>query len=316
MMQNQSSPSSPNVELVLTRAAGFVARQGRPLERARWRVGFEQASATEVLDVLAAYQNLDGGFGHALEPDAWNPDSSPIQTWVAMEVLREVGITDAGHPLVQKLLGWLEAQFAAATGLPSVVPGNNAHPHAPWWSFDEAGAHSNHSEWNPQAALAGFAWAWSTPGSRLESLAGSALGRAVEDFAAHGSTFDPHVVACFVTLAEEVQACGRPAPFDLEGLHGQLNRAAEGLVEPNPAQWFTTYCCRPSQLVRTAAHWSPRLHDLARQEARLILAAQDADGSWPVTWSWGEYPQAWPVARTWWRGILAVQNCRFVREWA
>lgn len=312
-----SSPSLPNVELVFAKAAALVARQGRPLERARWRVGFENAPAVEALAVLAAYQNPDGGFGHALEPDFWNPDSSPIQTWVAMEVLREVGFTDVGHPVVQRLLAWLEAQFAAATGLPSVVAGNNDSPHAPWWSFEVGAAQSNHSEWNPQAALAGFAWSRAAPGSRLESLAASALGRAVADFAANGSAFDPHVVACFVTLADEVGTSGRAAPFDLDPLNLQLNRAAETLVEPNPDKWFTEYCCRPSQLIRVPGpRWSPRLQDLAREEARSLLAAQDVEGSWPVTWSWGAYPEAWPVARAWWRGILALQNCRFIRGWA
>lgn len=304
---NPSQP--PRLAGLLARAHGYVARQGRPLEHARWGV-LAGGTPDLALDVLAEYQNPDGGFGHALEPDFWNPGSTPIQSWVAMEVLREVGCP-SDHPLVRGLLGWLEAQWAAGTGLPSVVPGNNDHPHAPWWAYDEAGGHSNHSEWNPQAALAGFAWGHAPAGSRVEALARDAVTRGLAALETEGTTFDPHVVACFVTLAEELAA--KPGDFDLEALEGWLNALAEALVEPDPDRWFTTYCCRPSQLVRAPGRWSARLEDLARLEAEALVAAQDEEGSWPVTWSWeGE---TWPVARTWWRGVMAVQNARFVKTW-
>lgn len=301
--------TSPRFAELWNRAQAFVARSGRPLELARWNA-LSGDDPAPVLDVLAAYQNPDGGFGHALEPDFWNPESTPIQTWVAVEVMREVGVP-RGHPLVARLLGWLEAQWAAGTGLPSVVPGNNDHPHAPWWAYDPDQSHSNHSEWNPQAALAGFAWARAEKGSRVEALAHDAVVRGLAALETEGATFDPHVVACFVTLAEELAT--KPGDFDLGTLDRRLNALAEALVESDPGRWFTTYCCRPSQLVRTPGRWSPRLETLARLEAAALGDVQDAEGSWPVTWSWeGE---AWPVARTWWRGVMAVQNTRFVKTW-
>jgi len=42
-----------------------------------------------VFDVLSQYQNPDGGFGHGLEADFWNPFSSPVQTWAATEIVHE-----------------------------------------------------------------------------------------------------------------------------------------------------------------------------------------------------------------------------------
>ncbi|MDR1558441.1 MAG: hypothetical protein LBS84_01860 [Clostridiales bacterium] len=65
------------------RARAFIYRNARPLDITRFQVHFENGSKDAVLTALAAYQNEDGGFGHALEPDAWNPNSSPIQTWTA-----------------------------------------------------------------------------------------------------------------------------------------------------------------------------------------------------------------------------------------
>ena len=60
----------------------------------------ENGNKENVLKILASYQNEDGGFGHGLEPDCWNPNSSPVQTWVATEIIKEVGLEDANHPIM------------------------------------------------------------------------------------------------------------------------------------------------------------------------------------------------------------------------
>ena len=52
----------------------FVLQRARPIDYARWCFEFEGASSDLVLDILSQYQNGDGGFGHALEADFWNPN--------------------------------------------------------------------------------------------------------------------------------------------------------------------------------------------------------------------------------------------------
>jgi hypothetical protein len=100
-------------------ARSFIYRNARPLDIARWQYHFEGGSREAILTALAAYQNEDGGFGHALEPDAWNPNSSPIQTWVAMEILREIGFTDSSHPIMKGILTYLanSQNFTESIGL-------------------------------------------------------------------------------------------------------------------------------------------------------------------------------------------------------
>ncbi len=81
------------------KARKFIYRNARPIDLARWQYHFETGNKEVVLNVLSNYQNMDGGFGHALEADAWNPNSSPIQTWCATEVLREIEFADKNHPI-------------------------------------------------------------------------------------------------------------------------------------------------------------------------------------------------------------------------
>lgn len=88
----------------LTKAYKFIIHNARPLELARWRYHFENGPMEDVIKALQSYQNPDGGFGHALEPDAWNPDSSPIQTWAALEILKELNFKDPNHPIIKSIL--------------------------------------------------------------------------------------------------------------------------------------------------------------------------------------------------------------------
>lgn len=67
-----------SIETVFEKARQFVYRNARPVDLARWQYHFEGGSREAVLTALACYQNPDGGFGHALEADAWNPNSTPL----------------------------------------------------------------------------------------------------------------------------------------------------------------------------------------------------------------------------------------------
>lgn len=103
------------------KAKTFIYRNARPLDFVRWQYHFESGSKEAVLTALAVYQNKDGGYGHALEPDAWNPNSAPMQTWTATEILREIDFTDATHPIIQGILCYL-ASGQEFTGLGIMRP--------------------------------------------------------------------------------------------------------------------------------------------------------------------------------------------------
>src|SRR5215211_5959460 len=63
---------------ILARAEEFIWSNARLLERRLFAHLFKGAAAEPVHAALRAYQNADGGFGNALEPDKRCPDSQPI----------------------------------------------------------------------------------------------------------------------------------------------------------------------------------------------------------------------------------------------
>ena len=75
-------------------AETFVWSAARLVDRHRYAMLFAGGPAEPVATALAPYQNADGGFGHALEPDLRCPGSQPAATLYALEMLHEAGLTD------------------------------------------------------------------------------------------------------------------------------------------------------------------------------------------------------------------------------
>jgi hypothetical protein len=66
-------------------------------------------SVRQVIAALRHYQNPDGGFGNALEPDNWNKDSSPYTTLYATNALEGIGFCDYSHQYIRMFCAILEA---------------------------------------------------------------------------------------------------------------------------------------------------------------------------------------------------------------
>jgi len=116
----------------------WIYRNARHLELTLWQYEFENGSKEAVLDALSFYQNEDGGFGNALEPDSWNPNSTPYTTAYAIGILRAIEFTDINHYIVSGILRFLDSRaYFSENGWEWSIPTNNNYPHAPWWNFEQ-----------------------------------------------------------------------------------------------------------------------------------------------------------------------------------
>lgn len=71
------------------RAVNFIRGNARPLEKSYLEYRFFNEDEKNVLDELEKFQNNDGGFGNAIEPDLRMPYSSPMSTSVGVRYLKE-----------------------------------------------------------------------------------------------------------------------------------------------------------------------------------------------------------------------------------
>jgi len=294
----------------------FIIRNARPLEMARWRYHFENGPMEDVIKALQSYQNLDGGFGHALEPDAWNPASSPIQTWAALEILEELNFKDPNHPIIKSILNYLdsESDFDGHFWF-NTVAGNNDFPHAPWWHTRPK--LTSFEDYNPTAYLAGFILNYADKASTLYQKGRRIAQEAIDCFNLQFNAMEMHMVACFVHLAHDI------VKSHVEGLTGfnsfefHLNARVKALIDHDLGQWDNAYVCKPSRFITDRT--SPYFHanqNAVNAECLYLEKSQTPEGSWEITWQWDDFPDHWPIAKNWWKADLIIHNLLMLKNFS
>ncbi|MGM9662323.1 MAG: hypothetical protein ACI3WR_04455 [Oscillospiraceae bacterium] len=294
----------------IERARSFMYRNARPLDLARWQYLLEGGSREAVLRCLAAYQNEDGGFGHGLEPDCWNPHSSPVQTWAATELIREAGLQDAEHPLIRGILRYLAsaADFDGHVWANTILS-NDEYPHAPWWSHAPAQERS----YNPTASLAGFILQYAEQDSGLYATAVRLAEEAYAFFKANCPLESMHTAACFVSLFESLRRRGVGGD-GMDEFEGLLRKQVRHLLTPDAAAWETEYVCKPSLFIRGRdSVFYTENEAVCALECAFIDRTQGPDGTWGVTWDWDAYAEQWHVSKNWWKSDLIIKNVSFYR---
>ena len=295
---------------IFEKAKAFVYRNARPLDLTRFRFHFEGGSADDVLTALSYYQNADGGFAYALEPDNWNIYSTPVGTWAATMILREIGFEDASHPIIRGILKYLESGDGFLNGKwMNTVPSNNDFPHAVWWECEGGGDPAD----NPTVSLAGFALRFSEKTSPLYQKACEIAAKSVSSFM-KSPTDECHTVRCFSDLLAYCESIEGFGLFDLTAFHDAVVKRVNEVICEETEKWATDYVCTPSFFFfRKNPIFSGIRPQLCEHEAKIIENAQLPDGSYPVTWLWYNDYKEFEIAANWWKSDLIIRNLLYLR---
>ncbi len=282
---------------------------------ARFRHAFEGAAAGEVLDALCAYQNGDGGFGRALEPDCRAPDSSVLATMMALRVLHELAVP-AEETLLISAVDWLRAHLHTdldGSVWPFLPPQAEAHPHAPWWNQAEPGELARTFggfRVNPRAEIVGRLWHW--PELLPEGLLAQLTLEARDSMLAGLEKGDVNGHAAAAVFAGTLDIAGDHRLPVLEYLADVL----PGRVQTTPDE-FAQYGLNPLMVAPTPEH--PLAHALEEPLSTALLhliTSQAEDGSWGPGWNWlGQFPEDWPTAEAEWRSALTLDALLTLKAW-
>lgn len=278
-------------------AKDFIEQSARPLDQSLFKYYFEQQSSEKVLENLSFFQNSDGGFGHALEPDFRLSMSSPLATSVAFQYLNAIN-ANSKHPLIIGAIKYLENTFLEKfQGWKQVPPEVNKVPRAIWWNYDDEKANEylqNH--WaNPSAEILSYLIKYSDP-DRYDSL----LKHAVKMLKKQNGKLESHDFLCFLRLAQQV-------PSAKEALIEELKKSLNYSIATSPDQW-SGYGLRPYWVVNSPdSLFYCELEDIVSLNLDYEIENQQSDGSWIPFWSWMQYEKDWPEARQDWSGYLTVK---------
>jgi hypothetical protein len=288
----------------LAAAERFVWSNARLLERLRFEHLFRGGGADRVVAAVRPYQNPDGGFGGALEPDFRGPVSQATTVWSALMILDEADRFDAG--MVEAACDWLTTVTTGEGGVPMVLASAADYPRAPWWNP------APEPSILPTGGIAGLLYAHGVDhpwrGAATE-FCWRALD-AIPDRVARGDfliqvAYDVRSALMFLdhvpdrARAEEVAAgLGR---LLIDSGVVALDPATPGEV----AMPLDTFATHPGTLAR-------RWFDDATIDAHLdaLVGDQDEDGGWSVKW------QIWiPAVGPEWRGWQTVERLKTLQAY-
>ena len=294
-------------------AQNYIQTQARPLERKRFELDFEEGSVDAVLTQLGKFQNPDGGFGNALEPDMRTPTSSALCTEIGLRILAELD-TPAEHPLVSSAVAYLLETFDPETQVWRVVPMDaNEHPHAPWWHDEDGSLARTFDDFLviPRAGVLALLhhYAEFVPATWLTEITQTTI-TAIQnmDVEKFGSGGDALVYMCRLAESPEL-------PTEIKAwLVPLVQKLADQIVARDPAQWVQ-YCAPPLKLAPTPQAISAAfLGDCLPAHLDYLIETQSPAGYWDVNWSWGDsYSDVWPLARQEWRGDITLMNLQTLK---
>lgn len=275
----------------LQKAQDFTWRNARLIERYLFTALFANGSKEPVLAALRAYQNEDGGFGNALEPDRRCPSSQPQDVEVALHILDAIDAVN--DPVVMRACDYLVTITTDEGGVPAALPSLNAYPHAPWWTTED----NPPASLNPTAAIAGLLLKYGIEHPWIET-ASAFCWRAI----ATTDTTDFHTLMPVITFLEY-------AP-DRARAERELRRIADRISQPGIIEYDPDaegYVHKPLDWAPAPQSYCRRLFDDKTIAVHLAAQAnrQQDDGSWPIKWE----PIS-PAVEIEWRGRVTIDALR------
>lgn len=281
----------------------------RPLEIARVRHLLSDGTLDEVITELIKYQNEDGGFGHGLEPDFWNPYSSATQTWVAINILREHQV-DSMHPIVEKVIDYLTESFDdKIMRWHAIHPDNLDYPHAPWWEHE-----GPLTSFNPSASLAGFIISYGNPMLPIYAKAKKVCDEAILLINNMNETIERHELRCLIEMMNDISFVYQKNASYIKAKNNMILRIDE-TIEKDETLWFTRYSNKPSTLIKShPSLGSEAFFDLLLKEIDQAFEHQNEENLWDITWAWGSSSEAFQKAKKDWQGIIAFDYLKLVKD--
>ena len=267
--------------------------QAQDIDLAMFEYYFENKPLNEVIDVLASYQNADGGFGR-LDYDFECPCSCLKHTESACRYIFALERIPADSLVIKKLIAYILGNYNRVMGEWNnlTVPAVNDYPHAPWWHHHEPEIFIPEDRMelikrydpNINSALAGMLVKYDAlvPKETLDFVKGVVIDKINSNYA-----FGQYGMMSDVYFANTL---------DDENLKNDLLKTLMGggnLISLLDENWGTENAYKLCHWIDSPNHpYYEMYKDAVKNNLDYIVNSQEQDGSWLPSWSWGE-PEVW-----------------------
>lgn len=292
-------------------AKRFIAVHARPLERAIYRYYFEDGTKQAVVSELKKYQNPDGGFGHGLEADNWNPNSNPIATNDTIITLHRIGALKDADDVTNGIIRYLQSHDSFDEGQRRwlfAIETNKKYPHAIWWEKNGDGLMG----YNPTVSLAAFMVCFGGRTSCYEEILRDAFAYLKEKADVSGDE-----LKCYLLCCELLNENGIIDIVDLTELKRLVKARLENAICKDSEKYGVEYVPAPSDFFTDPRpeFMSGDIRALIAAEKGTLAKIQKGDGGFDISWQWHTpYPE-FEQARQWWRAKITIDKMLFDRNY-
>lgn len=293
----------------------WIYRNGRQIESSLWEFHFEGGTVENVLRALEFYQNEDGGFGNALEPDSWNPESSPYTTLYAINMLKSIGFVDKNAPIYQGIIRYLESRkyFENKQWMFS-IPTNDNYPHAPWWNY--------HPEENKTqsigvtAKLTAFILNTFDENSELYKIS-LTIARDILHKLMDAENHGEMGIGSYIILMDTLKTLTIEIDY-LDKIQQKLNELVRHSIEQDTSKW-QFHVVRPSKYITSPdSPYYEENKEIIEAELNYIIQTKPKDDVWGITWTWFDnnekYAKDFAISENWWKCSKAIETLIYLRN--
>lgn len=288
-------------------AKRFIIANARPLERAFYSWHFEHGAKDAVIHELRKFQNPDGGFGHGLEADNWNPNSNPIAANDAIMTLHRLQAAAEAGGITDGIIRYLRSHDSFDEGQRRwlfAIETNREYPHAVWWEKNGDGLMG----YNPTVSLAAFLICYGGRTPYYEEIIRDAFKYLDEKADVGGDELKCYLL-CYELLLEN----GITDVVDLADLKRLIQERLGRAICKDAEKYGVEYVSSPSDFFTDPrpAFMTADIRALAAAEKGALARIQKDDGGFDISWQWHTpYPE-FERARQWWRAKITIDKMLF-----
>lgn len=288
-------------------AKHFIMGNARPLERAFYSQHFEHGAKGAVIEELRKFQNSDGGFGHGLEADNWNPNSNPIATNDAIMTLHRLRAAAEAGDMTAGIIRYLLSHDSFDEGRRRwlfAIETNREYPHAIWWEKSGDGLMG----YNPTVSLAAFVICFGGRAPYYEEILRDAFQYLNQQADVGGDELKCYLL-CYELLAES----GITDVVDLAELKRLIQERLERAICKDTEKYGVEYVSCPSDFFMDPRpeFMNANIRALVAAEKNALARIQKDDGGFDISWQWHTpYPE-FEQARQWWRAKITMDKMLF-----